>query len=141
MATLTDTIIPITPTFGALLPVMLDARANIGRKLGARACDGFEDAWCSVHDTGYDILLDGSERCDFWSLPAGGRAAWRAGLEADLDSLNKELRKMATIADKAGPVVNFMRETIKTYEAGDISSDQANAAIVERLATAFGVER
>jgi hypothetical protein len=95
-----------TPTFGALLPVLLDARVNIGRKLSATQCDGFEDGWCSVHNYSYPEVTETREDstlCDYWREPVAVRSAWKVDLQGDLDSVNAELAKMAKLADLFGP--------------------------------------
>ena len=92
--------IDITPTWSGLVPAMLVAYVNMTRQQAANGCDGWEENWCTVHDSGFaDDSISVIHGCN---VAASTRAynAWQANTQQTLANLTAEFARMAEAADK-----------------------------------------
>ena len=116
--------IVLTPTWSGLLPALLDARANIKRRLFAEECDGKADGWCSVHESEWERDTDTVCRYD--------EREWlneRRRLSEELTNLDGEFAKMAKAADMMVEVQKVIEE------AGENWTPDTRRAITAILTT------
>jgi hypothetical protein len=97
----TGLVLDLTPSWTVILPVLLEARSAIRRRLAARACDGQEAGWCRTHDAGYDADAPAADAACAFAAGAsqGDLARHRAGLLADLAVSDAAFAEMARAAD------------------------------------------
>jgi hypothetical protein len=93
------TFIDLTPTWGALVPAMLAAHANMTRQLAATRCDGYFEGWCSVHDAMYREDTSPEVGCRI-ATDARRLGTWRVSTTRVLADTEREFARMAEAADR-----------------------------------------